>query len=87
MTRQEPLKQWMARARQERHPQPDVARAVLRRLHAAEHRRPLPGLSWAWPAAAACAAALCAVLGLTAWNTLGDPLCTWLGELATWGMI
>jgi hypothetical protein len=87
MKRENPLKDWMARARDESPPRPDVADAVLRRLRterAVEVERAIP----AWPVAvAACAALVCVVFGISAWSSLTDPLGSWLGELTSWGMI
>jgi len=87
MKREQPLKDWMAQARDDRPPRLDVADAVLRRLRTERidcAEPPTP----AWPAAvAACAALVCTVLGATAWNAMTDPFDSWLGELTSWGML
>jgi len=87
MKHEQPLKDWMARARDDAPPRVDVADAVLRRLHvkgvdAAHEAVP------AWPALVAAGAALVSVvIGVGAWNTMTDPLGPWLNELTSWGML
>jgi len=88
MKREQPLKDWMARARDDQAPRPDVADAVLRRLRQAERIGAAARAVPAWPAlVAACAALVCVVFGVSAWSSLTDPLESWLGELTSWGMI
>ena len=83
------FERWAARTRGERAPEPDVARAVMRRLRAGEPEGAQgPSIVlWLFSGASACAAAACAVLGISAWLSLNDPWQNLTQGISDWWML
>jgi hypothetical protein len=87
MNELERFEEWAKTARGETVPRPDVAASVVRRL---EEERAFPGLTQSWwglAGASACAAALCAVWGLDAWNSLFGDCYAWIQDFSHWSIL
>jgi len=83
----EKLGRLMARARQERPPRTDVARAVIATVRAHEREQPVTLAPLAWVALAAAALAVPAGLAaLGAWELISDPLLGLAGGLVWWAL-
>ena len=82
----ERLKRWQARATRERAPEPDVVADVMRRIRAGRQRQAgaYDFLPWVLSGAMASAAAVCAILGGTAWLTISDPMAGWASRFSDW---
>jgi len=83
------FERWAKRAAEERAPEPDVLPAVMDRIHSVRPQADLgPGaLPWVVSGAMAAAAAVCAVVGLSAWASFSSPLGPWLQSFSEWGML
>ncbi|HRU07485.1 MAG TPA: hypothetical protein P5137_17115 [Candidatus Brocadiia bacterium] len=80
---------WAWRARQEDVPPVDVAAAVMRRVAALPEAREEDGrwVPWATAGVMACAAAVCAAMGLEAWSSFVEPLAAWARQFSAWGLL
>jgi len=84
---EEKLRRLMARARQERAPRTDMARAVMAAVRAQDREQSVTLAPLAWVALAAAALAVPAGLAvIAAWELISDPLLGLVGGLVWWAL-
>jgi len=83
----EQFERWTRRARGDVAPQPDVSRAVMRRLQGEPALAGPNSLLWILSGVSACAATVCGYLGYYGWMLMDSPMRVWVQDFAQIGSL